>query len=169
MGPNKDYRFVVFFGADAVVNQMQIPMEWLFNYWDINERISLAMALDPDGPEGINNDMNGRVYTNTGFIIAQRSALTQDILRAWNECPNDTRYPGCSSWKKSRFHEQSAFGSYVRYDYDENIRELPCSEANGEPDYKMCPGVFISHFWWRTNNVKRHYGDYALQSLTERV
>ena len=165
----KDYKFVVFFDADAVVNQMQIPMEWLFNYWDINETISLAMALDPDGSEGINNDTNGRVYTNTGFIIAQQSALTQDILRAWNECPNDTRYPGCSSWKKSRFHEQSAFGSYVRYDYDENIRELPCTEANGEPDYEMCPGVFISHFWWRTNNVKRHYGDCALQSLTERV
>ena len=132
-------------------------------------RISLAMALDPDGPEGINNDTNGRVYTNTGFIIAQRSALTQDILRAWNECPNDTRYPGCSSWKKPRFHEQSAFGSYVRYDYDENIRELPCTEANGELDYEMCLGVFISHFWWRTNNVKRHYEDYALQFLTERV
>ncbi|OCL01374.1 hypothetical protein AOQ84DRAFT_306820, partial [Glonium stellatum] len=165
----KDYKFAIFPDADAAVNHMQIPMEWLLNYWDIDEKTSLAMALDPDGPGRVNNDTNGRVYANTGFIIARQSARTQDILRAWNECPSDTRYPGCSTWKKPRFHEQSAFGSYVRYDYEENIKELPCTEANGEPDFKTCPGVFISHFWWRTDNVKRYYENHVLQSLTEQV
>ena len=78
----KDYRFIVFFDADAIVNQIQIPMEWLFNYWDINKRISLAMVLDPDGPEGINNDTNGRVYTNTSFIILHNKALSRRISSA---------------------------------------------------------------------------------------
>ncbi|KAF2184101.1 hypothetical protein K469DRAFT_710007 [Zopfia rhizophila CBS 207.26] len=163
----KSYKFVIFLDADAIFHHMQVPIEWLLNYWAINSTTSLAMALDP--PESQNNDTFGRRYTNTGFIIAQNNPRTFDILKAWDECPNDERYPGCSEWKKPRFHEQSAFGTYVRYDYEEYIKELPCDEANGEWDHDLCRGTFISHFWWRTPSMRGYFGDVTLQNLMGRL
>lgn len=163
----KSYKFVVFLDADALFNQMHIPIEWLLNYWSINVTTSLAMALDPPG--AVNNDTYGRRYSNTGFIIAQNNAKTHEILKAWDECPRETRYKGCSEWNKVRFHEQSAFGTYVRYDYDQYLKELPCDEANGEWDLENCRGVFIQHMWWRTPTVRSHFGDRTLQFLMERM
>ncbi|OCK82118.1 hypothetical protein K432DRAFT_293973 [Lepidopterella palustris CBS 459.81] len=165
----EEYKFVIFLDADAMFNHMQIPVEWLLNYWQITSDISLAMALDPVVTDGTNNDTHGRLYTNTGFIIAQQNARTQEILRAWHECPDDVRYPGCSEWKNPRFHEQSAFGTYVRYDYEANIKELPCAEANGEPDFEQCPGTFVTHFWWRTYSEKDYFQQTVMQALTGRI
>jgi hypothetical protein len=161
------YKFVVFMDADALFNQMHIPVEWLLNYWSIDSTISLAMALDPEGPQ--NNDTNGRRYANTGFIIAQNNPKTYEILTALDECPEETRYEGCAVWADTRFDEQAAFGRYVRYDYDEYIKELPCEEANGEWDLEICKGVFIQHMWWRTDTVSKRFGEQTLQSLMERV
>ncbi|ORY04394.1 hypothetical protein BCR34DRAFT_604905 [Clohesyomyces aquaticus] len=161
------YKFVIFLDADATFANPEIPIEWLLNYWSIDPSVSLAMALDP--PKPTNNDTMGRRYSNTGFIIAQNNPRTFEILKVWDDCPNDIRYPGCSEWKKPRFHEQSAFGTYVRYDYDEWIKELPCDEANGEPDGEDCRGVFISHWWWRTNQVGTSFGDMTMKKVMGRL
>ncbi|KAF2808265.1 uncharacterized protein BDZ99DRAFT_419220 [Mytilinidion resinicola] len=161
------YKFVIFLDADATFNTMHIPLEWLFNYWNITAKVSIAMALDPNATS--NYDRFQRLLTNTGFMIVQYNAVTMHMLRAWDECPGETRYAGCAEWKHPRFHEQSAFGNYVRYDYGEWIKELPCNEANGEPEFGECKGVFVSHFWWRTDNVKKYFEMNALQALMGRV
>jgi hypothetical protein len=163
----KNYKYVVFLDADAIFNQMHIPIEWMLNYWSINSTTSLAMALDPPGD--INDDKNGRRYSNTGFIIAQNNPKTFEILKAWDECPSETRYTGCSEWNKVRFHEQSAYGSYIRYDYGDYLKELPCNEANGEWDLELCQGVFVQHMWYRTSTVRSHFGDKTLQLLMGRM
>jgi hypothetical protein len=161
------YKFVVFLDADALFNQMHIPVEWFLNYWSITPTTSLALALDP--PEPQNNDTSGRRYANTGFVIAQNNPKTHEILKALDECPDEGRYKGCGKFRKEGFHEQGAFGSYVRYDYDDYIKELPCNEANGEWDLESCKGVFVQHMWWRTPTVRKHFGDETLQALMARM
>jgi galactosyl transferase GMA12/MNN10 family. len=47
----KHYDFVIFLDADAVIRYPHLPMEWLFNYWDISPNTLVAMALDPDEPQ----------------------------------------------------------------------------------------------------------------------
>ncbi|KAF2005039.1 hypothetical protein P154DRAFT_457557, partial [Amniculicola lignicola CBS 123094] len=158
-----DYKYVIFLDSDALFNHMQVPIEWLLNYWEINSTTSLAMALDP--PSDTNEDAHGRRYTNTGFIIAQNNPKTFEILQAWDECPSENRYQGCSHWNRVGFHEQSAYGEYIRYDYDNYLKELPCNEGNGEWDLEACRGVFIQHMWWRTSTARSHFGDRTLQSL----
>lgn len=153
--------------ADALFNQMHIPIEWLLNYWSITPTTSLAMAADPDAAR--NYDSKGRVYLNTGFIIAQNNEKTHEMLRALDECPEEKRYEGCKKWADTRFDEQAAFGEYVRYDYEEYVKELPCAEANGEWDLAKCKGVFIHHMWWRTRDVANKFGEKTTQSLMSRL
>lgn len=165
-----DYKFIVFLDADATFRFMHLPLEWLLNYWKIEPHHSITMALDPWDPmhpEG-NSDRFNRTLTNTGFVIVQNNANTQGILKAWHECPDDVRYQGCSEWKGPKFHEQSAFGEYVRYDYEKYIYELPCAEANGYPGVRQshCEGRFIRHYWFEKSRIKGDFSDNMMNAIT---
>lgn len=168
----KKYEWIVFLDADATFRYMHLPLEWLLNYWEIRPEHSLTMALDPWDPNEpqYNSDHNNRTLTNTGFMLVQNNPHTMEILKAWHECPDDTRYSGCSYWKNSthKFHEQSAFGEYIRYDYENYIKELPCAEANGFPGVKVsqCEGRFIRHYWFEKSLVKKDFGDNFMQAFT---
>jgi hypothetical protein len=44
--------------------------------------------------------------------------------------------------------DQGGFGTYIRYDFPDDIKELQCTEANGFPESKSgCDGKFIKHLW----------------------
>lgn len=164
-----NYKFIVFLDADATFRFLHLPIEWLLNYWNIKPHHSFVMAKDPwdlHEPQ-YNSDRFNRTYTNTGFMIVQNNNTTLPILKAWHECPNDLRYPGCSQWKQSKFHEQSAFGEYIRYDYGEYIKELDCGEANGFPGVKLskCEGKFVRHYWFQKDLVKTDYRENMMNAL----
>lgn len=115
---------------------------------------ALAMALDPNSAN--NKDRFGRVFLNTGFIIAQNVPRTYEILDAWQACPDaepGSKYENCSDFRTAapgQGTDQAAMGTYIRYDFDgtEDIRELPCTEANGYPQsHSGCYGDFIRHVW----------------------
>ncbi|KAF2194004.1 hypothetical protein K469DRAFT_727456 [Zopfia rhizophila CBS 207.26] len=166
----KNYKFIVFLDADAAFRHMHLPIEWLLNYWKIEPKHSITMALDPwtkEYPQS-NSDRFNRTLTNTGFMIIQNNENTPEILKAWHECPDEKRYKGCSEWKKPKFHEQSAFGEFVRYDYEEYIKELPCAEANGYPevDVAQCKGKFIRHYWFEKSRVKNDFQENMMQAIT---
>jgi hypothetical protein len=144
--------FVVFMDADTMFPHPHLPLEWLFNYWDITPDTLVAMALDPD--QRRNRDARGQLLLNTGFIIAQQSPRTQELFQAWETCPDEkTRYTRrCSQWKRKWSHEQAAFGNHIRYDFDRpnDIKSLPCAEANGYPEVGNqtgCVGEFVRHYW----------------------
>ena len=146
----KTHEFIVFMDSDVMFHYPHIPLEWLLNYWNITAETLVAMAIDPDEPQ--NYDFRGNRLLNTGFVIAQQSKRTQEMYKAWGECPLETRYENCSKWKFDWAHEQAAFGNYIRYDFDrpEDIKVLPCVEANGAPEAMNrggCKGVFVRHFW----------------------
>lgn len=166
----KDYKFIVFLDADATFRFMQLPMEWMMNYWNVEPHHSFVMAKDPWSPEEpqFNSDRFNRTYTNTGFMIVQNNKQVMPILKAWHECPDDTRYPNCSQWKEPKFHEQSAFGEYIRYDYEENIKELDCGQANGFPGVEVsnCQGKFIRHYWFEKSLVKVDYRENLMNAIT---
>jgi hypothetical protein len=86
------YDFVVFMDADTIFPHPHVPLEWLFNYWDIVPGNLIAMALDPEDPN--NNDLRGRTLLKTGFIIAQKSSRAQELFTAWESCPQEVKYRG---------------------------------------------------------------------------
>ncbi|CAI7640250.1 unnamed protein product [Penicillium palitans] len=161
----KYYEYVVFMDADAMMPYPNLPMEWLFNYWEITPETLVAMALDPDAPH--NRDWNNRTFLNTGFIIAQQRPRTHELFEAWENCPNETRYPECGRWGGEWPHEQSAFGNHVRYDFNrsEDIRVLSCTEANGCPEVAAtgCAGELVRHYWGDKSSLPAGVGDAVLQ------
>lgn len=168
----KTHDFVLFMDSDVVFHHPHIPLEWLMNYWNMTKETLIMLSLDPDEPQ--NYDSRGNRYLNTGFVIAQQSPRTQAMFKTWAECPEDKKYPGCSRWKLEMFHEQAAFGNYIRYEYDrpEDIRVLPCSEANGAPEAVNrggCGGVFVRHYWVDKGLVSRALGDSVMQYWLPRL
>lgn len=116
------YKFVVFIDADATIQHLELPLEWLFNRWNIGHETSIAMPIDTrqfiNGNENTSGDSKGRTTLNTGFIIAQSLPLTFEMLDAWKTCPEGKRYPECGQWANVWSHEQRAFSEYIRYDFN---------------------------------------------------
>lgn len=141
------YEFVVYIDYDIIFNNMKLPLEHLMSRWNVTSAIALAGALDPD--RSYNLDLRGRLSINTGFLIWQNTARADQMLQAWDECPD---LPECKRYLFEWYHDQSAFNSFVRWGNEDVVREIPCSEANGASfflngDNQGCIGTFISHYW----------------------
>ncbi len=116
------YKFVVFIDADAIIQHLEVPMEFLFNRWGVSASTSIALPVDTqqvmeDG-DNISIDSKGKVVLNTGVVVLQNLPHTHDMMKAWKECTDETRYPGCGQWKDRWSHEQRAFSEYIRYDFN---------------------------------------------------
>lgn len=160
----KHHDACVYLDSDAIFHRLDVPFEWLMNYWQVHPgNNSLALALDPVSDN--NKDKFGKVYLNTGFIIAQNNEKTYEIMNAWQNCPDDdSKHPECKEFRTNgpgRPTDQGGFGTFIRYDYPEDIRELPCDEANGYVEsHSGCSGIFIKHLWTgKSNWVKVAVGD----------
>lgn len=178
----ESYRFVVFIDADATIQHLDVPLEWLFNKWGITRKTSIAMPIDTkqilNGDKNASCDSKGKVTLNTGFVIAQKLPLTLKMMKAWKECPTEKRYKGCAQWKENWSHEQRAFSEYIRYDFNpdgNNIVEIPCDEAMGYPGLKQnhghilsdCNGRFVRHHTIDKAMTKTSTSDAMLNSLTD--
>ncbi|KAJ5746263.1 hypothetical protein N7520_011445 [Penicillium odoratum] len=165
------YKIVVFLDADVVLPHLHVPLEWLLNYWDINPETLVAMAWDPEGE--MNNDNRGRLYLNTGFVIAQQSPRTKGISKRWDTCLDGSRYPECPQWSNRWPHEQGAFGTHVRYEYDlvEDVKALPCAEANGWPEASNteCLGRLVRHYWGAKHLVASWVQESVLRYVMPRL
>ncbi|KAH8712062.1 hypothetical protein GQ44DRAFT_776259 [Phaeosphaeriaceae sp. PMI808] len=178
----KKYRFVIFIDADATIQHLELPFEWLFNRWGVTPETSIAMPLDTrqilNGDVHASEDSRGKLQLNTGVVIAQALPLTFDLLTAWKECPGEKKYPGCGEWKEAWSHEQKAFSEYIRYDFNPNgtnIVEIPCNDAMGYPGLSdnhswitsNCTGQFIRHHTIDKAMTKTSTELAMLQSLTD--
>ncbi|CAI6077873.1 hypothetical protein V2G26_021102 [Clonostachys chloroleuca] len=145
----KTHDYVVFLDADAVITHLELPIEWLMNLWDYKPHTLIAMAEDLDIPPDY--DPQGKIILNTGFLIAQASERTSQMMDMWETCPE--KIEGCNHWKHNWAHEQSAFSYYIRYNFTEpdEVRNIPCAHANGNEYYEegkgACRGHFVSHNW----------------------
>ncbi|KAJ4294909.1 hypothetical protein N0V88_005148 [Collariella sp. IMI 366227] len=174
------YKFVVFIDADAIIQHLEVPLEFLFNRWDVSPQTSIAMPLDTRQrtAEGKNmsTDSKNNTVLNSGFIVLQNLPHTQDMMQAWIECTTEKRYPGCGHWKEKWSHEQRAFSEYIRYDFNpdgNNIVEIPCNDANGFPGLvghfdviDDCKGEFFRHFTMDKGVVKTSTADVLMQTIT---
>jgi hypothetical protein len=113
----ESHQFVIFIDADALVQHLEVPIEWMFNRWGITHETSIAMPLDVRmvGDDHASEDAHF-VEQNTGLIVAQALPLTFEMLAAWKDCPTETRYPGCGRWKGEWAHEQRVFSLYIHRD-----------------------------------------------------
>lgn len=116
------YRFVVFIDADAVIQHLEVPVEFLFNRWNVSPNTSIAMPVDtrqrPWGGDKHSTDSRGKVVLNSGVVVLQNLPHTHDMMQAWAACTTEQRYPGCGHWKDHWSHEQRAFSEYIRYDFN---------------------------------------------------
>lgn len=147
----KKHDTCIYIDSDAIFHHLDLPFEWLMNYWQLDKyNTSLALALDPDLEH--NKNKFGELYLNTGFIVAQNNQKTFEVMDAWEHCPDDdSKYPECQEFRLNdpgRPTDQGGFGTFIRYDYAESIKQLPCTEANGFLESKTgCAGLFIQHLW----------------------
>jgi hypothetical protein len=167
-----DYQFVVTMDADVTIPHMEVPLEWLFNRWGIQPHTSIALPWDTlevrDG-EKVSVDSQGQRVLNTGFVVAQDSTTTRDMLEKWRDCTTEQRYDGCGTWAQTWSHEQRAFSEYIRYDYNftpETVVSIDCDDAVGWPgfaadvakpgDYGVtdCSGNFVRHYTLGKDQVK---------------
>ncbi|KAG6208314.1 hypothetical protein E4U50_003386 [Claviceps purpurea] len=159
----KGHDVCIYLDSDAIFRNLDLPFEWLMNYWKLYPDNN-AMALAEDPAFNYNKDKFGKLYLNTGFIVAQNNPTTYKIMDDWDKCPNDNGpYPGCEGFRRSwpgQPTDQGGFGTYVRYNYTAHIRELPCTEANGFPlSESTCHGTFIRHLWTgKDNQIKIDVG-----------
>ncbi|KAJ4361731.1 hypothetical protein N0V95_001624 [Ascochyta clinopodiicola] len=177
----ESYRFVVFIDADATIQHLELPIEWLFNRWGITPTTSIAMPLDTrqilKGDENASNDSKGKLALNTGVVIAQALPHTTEMMAAWKDCPTETRYPGCGTWKQNWSHEQKAFSEYIRWDYNPSgteIVEIPCDDAMGYPGINKhphilskCEGTFLRHHTVDKSRTKQSTEEAMLQAMTD--
>jgi hypothetical protein len=128
------YKFVVFIDADAVIQHLELPLEWLFNKWGVGPETTVAMPLDTrqilNGDRNASMDSKGNVELNTGFVVAHGTPLTFKTMAAWRDCPEGKRYEGCKHWAKHWSHEQRAFSEYIRYDFNPNNNIVVCVERS---------------------------------------
>ncbi|KAF1919502.1 hypothetical protein BDU57DRAFT_536479 [Ampelomyces quisqualis] len=167
-----DYQFVVTMDADVTIPHMEVPLEWLFNRWGIQPHTSIALPWDTlevrDGKKA-SVDSKGMLVLNTGFVVAQDSATTRDMLEKWHDCTSESRYAGCGTWAETWSHEQRAFSEYIRYDYNntpETVVSIDCDDAMGYPgiaaeaarpgEYEVsdCSGNFVRHYTLNKGQVK---------------
>lgn len=175
------YRFVVFIDADAVIQHLEVPVEFLFNRWNISPNTSVAMPVDtrqrPWGGPKHSTDSRGKIVLNSGVVVLQNLPHTHEMMQAWVECTSEQRYPGCGYWKDHWSHEQRAFSEYIRYDFNpqgNNIVEIPCDDANGYPGLvgkaavvDDCKGQFIRHYTLDKAMAKTSASDALMQSVAE--
>jgi hypothetical protein len=147
----KKHDVCVFIDSDALFNRLDLPLEWLMNYWSISpQNNSLALPYDPDTQH--NRDRRGNLFLNTGFMIMQNKNKTYEIFKEWDDCANDGgKFPGCTEFRNRKGWQptdQGGFGTFIRYEYPDEILSLPCTEANGFPESRSgCDGKFIKHVW----------------------
>ncbi|KAH7377621.1 hypothetical protein BKA66DRAFT_571945 [Pyrenochaeta sp. MPI-SDFR-AT-0127] len=179
-----DYQFVVAMDADAIIPHLEVPLEWMFNRWGVKSHTSMALPLDTEelrGNVSISTDSKGMLVLNTGFVVAQNSPVTLEMLEAWRDCTSETRYPGCSRWAYEWSHEQRAFSEYIRYDFNitpETIVNIPCDDGVGWPGFKKdmegvnpgisdCSGNFVRHYTIGKQKVKESASTTVMQILSE--
>jgi hypothetical protein len=155
----QDYQFVVFLDNDATFANLELPLEWMLNYWNIHENITIAVSDAP--PHDNSEDAEGNRMANTGFIVAQNTPLTHKLMKLWAECPEEKHYEGCAKFREDFPHEQGAFSDFIRYDpkFGESTMRLSCDETNGRsPDPEVapaaCEGKLIKHWWASKKSMK---------------
>ncbi len=142
---------VVFLDQDALFRYPALPLEWLLNHWQHDAETSLMLAFDPN--QDFNTDPHSNLYMNTGFIVAQNSSRTHDLLDAWLRCPTGADHEGCRRFAYDWPHEQAALMSFVKqieFTRLSDVRAVPCGEANGSPwtaDQHGCRGALVRHLW----------------------
>lgn len=78
--------------------------------------------------------------------------------------------PGCADLKVPWLAEQGAFCEYVRYDYPDNVRELPCTEGLGWPNMQSaCRGTLVSHYTLAKEETKWAAGEALTQGVMRRL
>ncbi|KAF2096310.1 hypothetical protein NA57DRAFT_42756, partial [Rhizodiscina lignyota] len=150
----KEYDLVVSVDIDVIFPQLHIPYEWLLNIWGVTADTAIALPTEPfmKGWNG-SKDRKGRRNDNAGFMTLQKVPRVQEMLKKWVDCP--VKRKACAHFKHRWPAEQGAFNEFIRYEYWDIIREIPCDDALGYPGMNSnCHGRLVSHYTLAKKHVK---------------
>lgn len=97
----------MFLDGDALITNLDVPLEWMFNRWGVTNQTTIALPLDVRQDEAVGLDSRGKAEVNTGFVVVQNLEETFGLLDAWRDCTSEVRYPGCGRWREEWSHEVS--------------------------------------------------------------
>lgn len=110
-------------------------------------------------------DTRGHPALNAGVMIIQRTPDTLEMMRRWAECPIGG-YEGCEKLMMNWPAEQGALTEYVRYEFPDRFREIPCDEALGYPGISIgCSGRLVRHYTSEEGLIRRVMGDILLERI----
>lgn len=165
-----DYQFVIFTDADIIFPDLRLPMEALLSHWNVTSNVAVVAADEhPKTKDSVAGqkqmDFHNNVEINTGFVITQRTPISEELFKAWIECPTDTRYTNCSQFAHRHAHEQSALSSFVRYDpaWPGAVLNIPYKDANNGS------GRFIAHHYFGKDHLDRLHKDSIASRFTSGV
>lgn len=147
---------------------LRLPLEPLLSHWNITPEIAIASTgerpqddKDKVVPGRGRWDIHGKPEFNTGFVITQKTPVSEDILNAWMDCPTGKRYPKCKKYGRAHAHEQSALSSFIRYDpaWPGRFLEIPFADANSPG------GRYIGHHWFAKDHLARIVKDSILNRI----
>jgi hypothetical protein len=106
-------------------------------------------------------DSRGRTALRGGIIIVHTTSQTQERLSRWASCPTSNRYPRWRGLIDDWPAEQGAFNEYIRYDFSQRVREIPCNEAHGYLGTVSLSAVMVHCFaithwgkcWYRSGRI----------------
>jgi hypothetical protein len=154
--------------SDAIWNHLELPFEWLLNHWNIGANTSLAISRD----WGLCTAVDHKGCLNTGFIVAQQGERTQEILKAWADCPSGVQFPGCEQYAFQRSYDQEAFNVYITLAFTRpgDLMRLPCDDTDGAPGTGVgCEGVFVRHYWGEKGGVRAGFADSIMRAVAGRL
>ncbi len=91
-------------------------------------------------------------------MTLQSVPRAHDMLRRWTQCPDEIQ--ACAHFKHRWPAEQGAFNEFIRYEFEELVREIPCDDALGYPGMSLnggpsnCIGRLVNHFTLSKGSVK---------------
>ncbi|TKX19720.1 hypothetical protein C1H76_7918 [Elsinoe australis] len=147
-----DYQFIVFTDYDVIFPHLKIPIEWFLDHWNVTQEIILTVGTAPRVPGKIQpmrwDRFRRKLSINSGFMIIQKTPLALDFFKDWMECTSEVKFKGCSKWKTTPLHEQRAYADYIRYEYPNTSREVPCDEVLGSDRQPgLCKGTLVQHLF----------------------
>lgn len=153
-GMLNDYKILVSVDADVIFPHLHVPYEWYLNQWNVTAETAIAVPIEPNMKGwGGSKDSKGRQNDNAGFMTLQNVRNAQKMLKDWTNCPEENEK--CQHFKKGWPAEQGAFNEFVRYQYPELVREVPCDDALGYSGMPTdCHGRLISHYTLDKKRVK---------------
>jgi hypothetical protein len=129
-------RYVVFMQVDAGFKDLRLPIEWIFNRWQVSKSTTLAFASLPSEEDSC----------MSRFTIAHVTSHTKKLIDTWSGCLDDSLdHAACQTWRHAMLWAQKSVSLRLQSRQSRLIKVL-CDEVDMFRDcaQDVCIGVDLA-------------------------